>query len=108
MQRSRPYIMPIENAVLQWVLSIGVIASLAATVYYSLRYRRSADPKTRGLLSARMNIVMGIMLILLALIQMLLFTGSTIRVIVGAVFLLLGLFNLFAGLRNHSVYRSLK
>jgi len=55
-----------------------------------------------------MNIAMGVMLILLALIQMLLFAGSTLRVIVGAVFLLLGLFNLFAGLRNHSVYRSLK
>lgn len=100
--------MPIENVILQTLLSIGVIASLAATVYYSLKHRRSADPKTRGLLAARMNIVMGIMLILLALIQMLLFTGSTVRVIVGAVFLLLGLFNLFAGLRNHSIYRSLK
>jgi len=100
--------MRIENVILQWILSIGVFATLAATVYYSLRYRRSEDRKTRGMLSARMNIAMGVMLILLALIQMLLFAGSTLRVIVGAVFLLLGLFNLFAGLRNHSVYRSLK
>ncbi|OUM96140.1 MAG: hypothetical protein A9Z00_07335 [Thermobacillus sp. ZCTH02-B1] len=100
--------MPIENVVLQWVLAIGVLATLGATVYYSLRYRRSADPKTRGILQARMNIVMGVMLILLALIQMLLFPGSTVRVIIGTVFLLLGLFNLFAGLRNHSVFRSMK
>lgn len=100
--------MPIENVILQWLLSAGVFATLAATVYYSLRYRRTADPKTRGILQARMNIVMGIMLILLALIQMLLFTGSTVRVIIGAVFLLLGLFNLFAGLRNHGAYRSMK
>jgi uncharacterized membrane protein len=99
--------MPIENVILQWVLAAGVFATLAATVYYSLKYRRSADPKTRGILQARMNIVMGVMLILLALIQMLLFSGSTVRVIVGAVFLLLGLFNLFAGLRNQSVFRSM-
>jgi len=51
-----------------------------------------------------MNISMGLMLIFMAMVQMLLFTGSTIRVIVGAVFIVVGLFNLFAGIRNHNSY----
>lgn len=100
--------MPTEQVVLQWILTAGILISLIATVYYSLRYRRSVDAVLRGLFAARMNIVMGITLILLALIQMLLFAGSTLRVIIGALFMLLGLFNLFAGLRNHGIYRALK
>jgi hypothetical protein len=50
---------------------------------------------------------MGLMLILIAPVQMLIFTGSSVRVVVGAVFCLLGLFNLFAGLRNHSHFTRL-
>lgn len=103
----RTNIMPIENAILQWVLAAGILAALIATAYYSLRYRRSPDPRTRGLYNARMNIVMGVMLILIAAMQALL-PGSTIRVVIGALFLVLGLFNLFAGLRNHSIYNAMK
>lgn len=97
--------MPTENAILQILLSAGILITLVATVYYSFRYRRQADARLRGLYAARMNIVMGLMLVLIALIQMLLFQGSTLRVIIGAIFMLLGLFNMFAGLRNHSLYK---
>jgi hypothetical protein len=51
---------------------------------------------------------MGAMLISIAIIQLFLFTGSTVRVIVGAVMLLLGLFNLFAGIRNYGLYDRIK
>jgi hypothetical protein len=54
-----------------------------------------------------MNMSMGFMLIFISLIQMFLFSGSTLRVVIGALFFLLGLFNLFAGLRNHSHYTRL-
>jgi uncharacterized membrane protein len=64
--------------------------------------------KKTGLYTAKMNICMGLMLLFIATIQILLFEGSTVRVIVGSIFLLIGLFNLFAGLRNHSVYSRLK
>jgi len=74
------------------------------SVVFSYRSRRSRDPNERGLYGARMNICIGLTLIFLALIQMVLFSGSTLRVIVGAVFLVLGLFNLFAGLRNHAFF----
>ncbi|MBD2848268.1 YtpI family protein [Paenibacillus sp. IB182496] len=92
--------------VIQWLLGAGIIAALVLTAWFSIRYRREADPRRRGLNNARMNISMGTMLVLMALVQMLVFSGSTVRLIIGAVFLVLGLFNLFAGLRNHSFYNA--
>ena len=89
---------------LQVVLIAAVVVSSALSVYFSFRSRRADTVKQSGIYAARMNICMGIMLISIALIQILLFDTSTVRVIVGSVFLLLGLFNLFAGLRNHSIY----
>lgn len=96
-----------EAVILQWILSAFIFIALCATVFYSFRYRRVTDQRLRGLYNARMNIVMGVMLVLIAAMQALL-PGSTIRVIVGAVFFVLGLFNLFAGLRNHSIYNAMK
>jgi hypothetical protein len=87
-----------------WLLGILIVLTSVLSAVYSIRSRRTADGRLRGLYGARMNISMGLMLIFIALLQMFLFPGSTIRVIVGAVFMLIGLFNLFAGLRNHSFF----
>lgn len=94
--------------IVQWLFIAGIIASLLSSVFFSLRARRSAEPTQRGLYTARMNISMGLMLLLMAGIQMVMFAGDTVRVIVGSIFLLLGLFNLFAGLRNHRHYTMTK
>ncbi|MNH47365.1 hypothetical protein D3C79_1105570 [compost metagenome] len=53
-----------------------------------------------------MNISMGVMLIFIAFVQMFLAGESTLRIVIGAVFLVMGVFNLFAGLRNLSIYRA--
>ncbi|HEY8529185.1 MAG TPA: YtpI family protein [Paenibacillaceae bacterium] len=90
--------------VLQWALLALVAVLSALTVRYSFKSRRAGDPRLRGLYGARMNISMGSMVIGIACLYMLLFSGSTLKVIVGAVLILLGLFNIFAGLRNHAVY----
>ncbi|MBN2982946.1 MULTISPECIES: YtpI family protein [Cohnella] len=95
-------------SVLQWTFSLSVVVLSVLAVYNSYRSRRNADPVLRGLYGARTNIFIGLTLSVLALVQMVLFTGSTVRVIVGAVFLLMGLFNLFAGIRNHSVFTKLR
>lgn len=94
--------------ILQWLFIAGILISLLLSVYFSLRSRRSSEPRLRGLYAARMNICMGSMLILMAGIQMIMFTGDTVRIIVGSLFLLLGLFNLFAGLRNHKHFSTLQ
>jgi hypothetical protein len=88
--------------VLLWVFAALIIVSSVSSAVFSFRARRATDVKLRGLYAARMNISMGLMLIFIALLQMFLFSGSTLRVVIGALFMLLGLFNLFAGLRNHS------
>lgn len=87
-----------------YVLLALVLASLILSVYYSFRFRRNKDPLMRGLYSSRMNMSMGVMLMAIAVIQFLLFEPSFLRGVIGAVFLVLGLFNLYAGARNHSAY----
>ncbi|EFM10240.1 conserved hypothetical protein [Paenibacillus curdlanolyticus YK9] len=93
--------------VLQWILFAGIILTSVLSVINSFKSRRAQAIAERGLYAARTNIYMGIMLMLIALIQMLMFSGSTLRVIIGAVFLVIGLFNLFAGLRNRSAYQAM-
>ncbi|WP_308638679.1 YtpI family protein [Paenibacillus silvisoli] len=93
---------------LHWLIVIIVCASSLLSAYFSYKARRSADTRVRGVNAARMNMSMGVMLIFIALFMMLAYSGSTIKVIIGALFIVLGLFNLFAGLRNSSVYRSMK
>lgn len=94
--------------VLQWVFGITIMLSSVFSALYSFRARRETDARLRGLYTSRMNIGMGIMLIFIAFIQMFMFSGSTLRVIVGAIFILIGLFNLFAGLRNHSHFSKIQ
>jgi len=89
---------------LQWTFGLLVLVNAVLSVLFSYRSRRARDPIVRGLNGARMNICIGLTLIFLSLIQMVLFSGSTLRVIVGSLFLVLGLFNLFAGIRNHSIF----
>jgi uncharacterized membrane protein HdeD (DUF308 family) len=93
--------------ILQWVFGALIIVTSILSALYSFRARRATDSRLRGLYSSRMNMSMGFMLIFISLIQMFLFSGSTLRVVIGALFFLLGLFNLFAGLRNHSHYTRL-
>ncbi|MCQ6558561.1 YtpI family protein [Paenibacillus mendelii] len=93
---------------LNWLLVIGVFASLFASLFFSYKSRRARDGRQRGMNAAKMNIFMGVMLMLVALLFMLVYSGSTVKVIIGTLFIVIGLFNLFAGLRNHSVYRSMK
>lgn len=94
--------------VLHWILVILIIAASLLSVTFSFKSRRSTDSRMRGIHAARMNMSMGAMLVLIAVFMMLAYSGSTVKVIIGALFIVLGLFNLFAGLRNHSVYNSMK
>jgi len=89
---------------LQNVLFALIVVALAVSGYFSIRYRRSRDPRMRGLQAARMNIAMGIMLLLIAVTQLFFFTDSSLRRVFGTVCVLLGLFNLFAGIRNHGLF----
>ena len=91
---------------IQTVLSAFIVIMLILSMYYSIRYRRQKDPLLRGLYAARMNICMGIMLLAIAVTQLFFFTDSAVRRAFGTVCVLLGCFNLFAGLRNHRRFQS--
>ncbi|AJY75985.1 YtpI family protein [Paenibacillus beijingensis] len=94
--------------IIQWVLIAGICVTSVLSVYFSFKSRRAAGYRDKGAAAAKMNVSMGFMLLLIAFIQMFLFTASSIRVVVGAVFMLLGLFNIFAGLRSLSAFRGIK
>jgi ABC-type sugar transport system permease subunit len=88
----------------QFILFSFIVLTVAVSVGFSIRTRREKDAVKRGVYNARLNISMGIMLIAIAVSQLFFFNDSNIRRIFGTVCLLLGLFNLFAGIRNHGAY----
>lgn len=91
---------------LQYIHNLSFVITLGFSIYYSVKYRRERKPDHKGLLQAKQNISMGIMLTLLSLYPLLFISGSSAGIVIGAIFLLIGLFNLFAGIRNHTVYRA--
>jgi glucose uptake protein GlcU len=95
-------------SMLSFILTAVILLSLMSTVFYSYRSRTQSDAYKKGVLAAKMNISMGFMLVSMALLQIFLFEADTMRTILGIIFLLLGLFNFFSGVRNHMHYRSRK
>ncbi|QGQ97811.1 hypothetical protein EHS13_24430 [Paenibacillus psychroresistens] len=89
-------------------LTTVILLSLLATVFYSYRSRLQTDAFKKGVLSSKMNISMGFMLVSMALLQIFLFEANNMRTVLGIIFLLLGLFNFFSGARNLMHYRSRK
>jgi glucan phosphoethanolaminetransferase (alkaline phosphatase superfamily) len=92
---------------LQLILFLLIALAVAVSIAYSIRFRREIEPIRKGIYNARLNISMGIMLIFIALSQLFFFNDSNLRRIFGTVCLLMGLFNLFAGIRNHGAYQRL-
>lgn len=92
---------------IQLVLTVLVIVTCCLSVYFSYKSRRTTDPAQRGLYAARLNINMGLMLVVVSILLLVMFSGSSVRVVVSSLFFLLGLFNLFAGMKNQSYYTRL-
>jgi formate-dependent nitrite reductase membrane component NrfD len=95
-------------SVFSLLLTAVIIISLIFSVFYSYRYRTQSNPIKKGVFAAKMNIAMGFMLVSMAILQIFLFDANTMRTLLGIVFLLLGLFNFFSGVRNHMFYRAQK
>ncbi|MNI04124.1 hypothetical protein D3C73_570380 [compost metagenome] len=92
---------------IQSFLFILIVIMLVLSLYHSFRYRREQEPKKRGLHASRLNICMGLMLVTIAVTQLFFFSDSSFRRIFGTVCLLMGLFNLFAGIRNYGHFQRL-
>jgi glucose uptake protein GlcU len=94
--------------VFSFFLTAVILISMVLAIFYSYRYRSQTDAIKRGAFAAKMNISMGFMLVFMAILQIFMFEANTMRTILGIVFLLMGLFNFFSGVRNHMYYKSHK
>jgi hypothetical protein len=88
------------------IISAILIVSLFLSAFYSIKSRRQPEPQRKGLLAAKMNISMGVFLITIGLSEVILNTMNTLRLIIASIFLVMGLYNLFAGMRNRQYYGS--
>ncbi|WP_379135860.1 YtpI family protein [Paenibacillus sp. sgz500958] len=93
---------------IKYLLFILLVIFVISAALFSIAARRTPDPLDKGLKRSALNILMGAMLVTLALMSMFLFHGSTLSVIIEAVFILMGLFNMFSGLRSRSYYLRMK
>lgn len=91
---------------LSMVIVTTVVAGLAFSFYYSFKSRRMKDPVHVRFYQSKMNISIGVALVGLALNQFLFYDFSGIRLAIGIVFLLLGLFNFIMGIKNYRFYSS--
>lgn len=84
-----------------------VLFSASFSVFYAFRtraYKKQGKLEIMFFYNAKSNISMGIMLISMALIQLVFFeTPTGWRIGVGVIFLALGAFNLFIGVKNYKI-----
>jgi cytochrome c biogenesis protein CcdA len=84
----------------------GVLASLVASVYYSVTARRrDMHPLAARMTLGKMNVAMGILLLFFGTNQFTYEPLTTTRVVVAVVFLLLGGVNAVLGTRNFLAWR---
>lgn len=94
--------------IIKYLLFVLLVVFMISAAMYSFSSRRAADPLIKGLNRSIMNVLLGAMLVTLSLMSMFIFRGSTLNVVIEAAFLLLGIFNIFSGLRSHGYYSQLR
>jgi len=85
----------------------GVLASLVASVYFSMHARRRGiHPLESRMTLGKMNVALGILVSLFGLNQFTFDSLDTIRIVVALIMLLVGVMNLYLGTRNYLRYRT--
>ncbi|GAA4711991.1 YtpI family protein [Brevibacillus fulvus] len=88
------------------VYMTGMIASLIASVYYSTTARqRGLHPLQSRMILGKMNVSLGVLVLLFGINQFTFADLSSLRIAVGIVLLFVGAVNLIFGLRNFFRYR---
>ncbi|UFJ41516.1 YtpI family protein [Brevibacillus humidisoli] len=84
----------------------GLLASLVGSVYYSVMARRSGiHPLQARMTLGKMNMALGVLMLLFGCNQFTYEPLTTVRLIVALVFLFVGGVNLIAGTRRYLSYR---
>jgi uncharacterized membrane protein HdeD (DUF308 family) len=85
----------------------GLLASLVASVYYSVTARRRGiHPLESRMTLGKMNMALGVLVLLFGANQFTFESLTTVRVVVGAILLFVGAINLFFGARNYFRYKN--
>jgi uncharacterized membrane protein YidH (DUF202 family) len=80
----------------------GVLASLVASVYYSVTARRRGlHPLESRMTLGKMNVSMGVLLLLFGINQFTFEPLTKVRIVVAAILVFVGAINLFFGARNY-------
>jgi len=85
------------------VLVVLIIISLAFYIFYKAKYFRTKLPVEKKWISTKSSISLGTFVALFGLNQMFLFQ-STVTYIVAAVFIIIGLMNIFAGIKAYKYF----
>lgn len=84
----------------------GVLASLVASVYFSIEARRRGiHPLLSRMTLGKMNMALGLLVTLFGINQFTFEELDPIRITIGLILLFVGVMNLFLGARNYSRYR---
>jgi uncharacterized membrane protein len=83
-----------------------VLASLVASVYYSITARRrDMHPLAGRMTLGKMNVSLGILVLFFGVNQFTYEPLTTVRIVVGLLFLFVGGINLVLGIRNYIRHR---
>jgi|GEM_PF-611651 len=86
--------------------STGLVASLVASVYYSIHARRRGiHPLESRMLLGKMNIAMGCLLLLFGFNQFSFEDLTTVRIVVALIMIVVGGINFLLGAKNFLSYR---
>lgn len=91
------------------ILMFVVVISASFSVFYSFKtrsYRKEGNFDVMKFYNAKANVSMGLMLSSMGFIQLFTFGADLTgwRMFIGIVFLALGVFNLYMGVRNYRVF----
>lgn len=85
------------------ILVILIVFSLSFYLVYKVKYVRSKRPAERKWISAKSSIALGLFVALFGVNQFFL-DGNTVTYIVASIFILIGGFSIYAGIKAYKYY----
>lgn len=85
------------------ILVILIVISLSFYLFYKVKFVRSKRPVERRWISSKSAVALGLFVALFGLNQFFLY-GGTVTYVVGSIFILLGGYNIIAGVKAYKYY----
>ncbi|MFO1444017.1 YtpI family protein [Bacillus sp. Bva_UNVM-123] len=85
------------------ILVILITISLSFYIFYKVKYVRSKRPVERKWISSKSSVALGLFVTLFGVNQLFL-NGNTVTYIIAVIFILLGGYNIFGGVKAYQYY----